>query len=994
MALILQGLLDHLPLSDLPPAWADFDLQAFSASKGLWDYQQEALQNAIKSLWVYYEDHGDYQPNESEDRITLRKEAFYQWYSDNGLKKGDLDLKLGRQKRQISDLLATYYPARKARIPYHYFINRINFWMATGSGKTVVIVKLLEILWGLMQRDEIPRHPVLILSHRDELLEQIREHIAEFNAGRGDMHIRLHELKALPEVQRSAPSLFRSQEMNVYIYRSDNLSDEQKDKIIDFRNYENGGKWYILLDEAHKGDREDSKRQHIYSILSRNGFLFNFSATFTDPRDILTTAFDFNLARFIQAGYGKHLAILQQENRAFRDDEDFTDAEKQKIVIKALFMLAYAQKAGRKLAGIDPLQYHRPLLVTLVNSVNTQDADLKLFFRQIERIGAKDVDAAVWQAAKNELWDELSQGVPLLFEGDTAFGVARAAYEALTLDDILASVYNASGPGQIEVLVRPSNRQEIAFKLKSADRPFALIRIGDIAGWMNDELEGYEVVEGFSDESYFEQINADDSDINLLMGSRTFYEGWDSNRPNIITYINIGTGTDAKKFITQSIGRGVRVEPMRGERKRLQPLFNARKVEAALYRQVCDDVAPLETLLILGTNRNAIQTVIEQMDTEAQKEQAGEISMQVNQDAIGSHPLLIPEYRSSNKMLIDQRETARFVITPDDLKLLTDYWHYLGDERLLFAQHGLTPRQISLIRRTLEDPAKYFNTGAPDARPIGNVELLLPRVARYFSLIPEEFKTLKLLEDEIRHFRHIRVYLDDLRRKELSDKVERVANWKAVSEDALKARLASGEIDINEYTEQIKDATRQVREERFAEAGVTLHIRHIASHYYVPLILSDKERVAYIRSIIHYESEVRFISALESYYQQPGNKLAGYDWWLFSRIDEAQDDIYIPYYHQDHRVAQFKPDFIFWLREGDEYTILFVDPKGVSRTDYERKVDGFRELFEENGKPRTFKHNDTNVHFDLKLFTIHDASSLPQGYRQFWLDHDRLGEMF
>jgi type III restriction enzyme len=101
----------------------------------------------------------------------------------------------------------------------------------------------------------------------------------------------------------------------VFYYRSDNLSDEQKERIVDFRNYDNGGRWYVLLDEAHKGDKEDSKRQHIYSILSRNGFLFNFSATFTDSRDIVTTVYDFNLARFVEEGYGKHIAILRQENR-------------------------------------------------------------------------------------------------------------------------------------------------------------------------------------------------------------------------------------------------------------------------------------------------------------------------------------------------------------------------------------------------------------------------------------------------------------------------------------------------------------------------------------------------------------------------------------------------------------------------------------------------------------------------------------------------------
>jgi len=210
--------------------------------------------------------------------------------------------------------------------------------------------------------------------------------------------------------------LISEHELTVFFYRADNLSDEQKERIVDFRNYENNGHWYVLLDEAHKGDKEDSKRQHIYSILSRNGFLFNFSATFTDKRDILTTVYNFNLSEFVRAGYGKHICILKQENRAFQDEEDYTGAEKQRVVLKALLMLAYARKAQETLPPGFPA-YHRPLMLTLVNSVNTKDADLKLFFRELERIGQGDIDEAVWQQAREELWAELAEGPEWLFEG-------------------------------------------------------------------------------------------------------------------------------------------------------------------------------------------------------------------------------------------------------------------------------------------------------------------------------------------------------------------------------------------------------------------------------------------------------------------------------------------------------------------------------------------------------------------------------------------------
>ncbi|MBI4681173.1 MAG: hypothetical protein HY753_08255 [Nitrospirae bacterium] len=267
--------------------------------------------------------------------------------------------------------------------------------------------------------------------------------------------------------------MFKDREATVFYYRSDNLSDEQKEKIIDFRNYDNNGNWYVLLDEAHKGDREESKRQHIYSILSRNGFLFNFSATFTDPRDLATTACNFNLSEFIRAGYGKHIVILEQEIRAFRDDEDYNDDEKQKIVMKSLILLTYAKKfaaqirrAAQKIVlkslilltyakkftsqirRAVPRIYHNPLLLTLVNSVNTEDADLKLFFRELERIGKGKVTENLWQTAKHELWEELRKRPAYMFEDENA-EIDEKSFNSLSTADILKWIYNGSKPGDI-----------------------------------------------------------------------------------------------------------------------------------------------------------------------------------------------------------------------------------------------------------------------------------------------------------------------------------------------------------------------------------------------------------------------------------------------------------------------------------------------------------------------------------------------------------------
>lgn len=293
---------------------------------------------------------------------------------------------------------------------------------------------------------------------------------------------------------------------------------------------------------------------------------------------------------------------------------------------------------------------------------------------------------------------------------------------------LLRLVYNAPSPGITEVMIRPSNRQEMAFKLKSADQPFALVKIGDISGWLKEELAGYEVVEGFEDEGFFRRLNEDDSAINILMGSRSFYEGWDSNRPNVITYINIGTGTEARKFILQSVGRGVRIEPVPGQRKRLLNLHSAGLIDPGTFHRLGGQVSPLETLFIFGTNRVALHTVIQNLSQEKRRGAGHEIAR--------PGPSLTPIYQRVERAG-RPRELQRFEITEEELALLAEYVEYVGDDCLLMAHHGLDPKGIRILRTCLREPERYFSTAT--GRRYGRVDLLLSRLLAHFRgiLLPD-----------------------------------------------------------------------------------------------------------------------------------------------------------------------------------------------------------------------------------------------------------------
>ncbi|MGF3573675.1 MAG: DEAD/DEAH box helicase family protein, partial [Candidatus Bathyarchaeia archaeon] len=950
-----------------------FDLQSFSKNKKLWDYQQEALKNAIKVLWKYYEDFSNYEKNEQIDENQKRKAEFYRWYKDNGLEE-DPSINLDKRKRDIYNLLTEYYPQENGKISYEHLINRMCFWMATGSGKTLVIVKLIQILKGLIEREEIPPFDILILTHRDDLIQQLKRHVTEFNYGGNGIRINLKELREYPEAKRQQP-LIKENEITIFYYRSDNLSDEQKEKIVDFRNYDDNGKWYIFLDEAHKGDKEESKRQHIYSILSRNGFLFNFSATFIDPRDLITTAFNFNLERFINSGYGKHISILKQEIRAFRDkEEDYSGDEKQKIVLKSLILLTYSKKFREQIINTNSEMYHNPLLLTLVNSVNTEDADLKLFFRELERIGNGDIEDENFTTALNELWQELKNEPDYTFEEGNALKIDEAVFKGITKEDILKYAYNSERSGQTEILIRPSDRKEMAFKLKTSDRPFALIKIGDISGWLKDEFVGYEVQERFEDESYFQNLNREDSEINILMGSRTFYEGWDSNRPNVINYVNIGTGEDARKFILQSVGRGIRIEPVKNKRKRLLPLYNAKEIQPDLFNKVRDKVQPLETLCIFGTNRNALDKVIKELELQKGKEGEFQISLSLN-EATQNCTLLIPAYKDAEYPLLKEGKQIKFELSEKDFEALAKFIEYIDDDRILLMKYNTEPAKTQLLRERLKDHTNFKLS----QKGFKNIDILTQRIFDYFGVLPKQFDNLHELKEEIKHFSKIKVYLKDV--SELQTKIETVRNYPKNERDAQEQY---GKITPSEYMELVK---KLKKEEAFEANRKKIKIRYVANHYYVPLILSDDEKIDYIRHIIKHKSEVKFINDLENYLAKNNNKFKEFDWWLFCKLDETLDEVYIPYYNPNgNKISNFYPDFIFWLKKGNEYQIIFVDPKGIQHIDWTYKIEGYKWLFEENNNEKTFDYNGFKVKVKLLLRTD-DVASISGEYQKYWFDH-------
>jgi len=855
----------------------------------------------------------------------------------------------------------------------------MSFWMATGSGKTLIIVKLIDLLGQLIQRKEIPKNDILFLAHRDDLLEQFKNHVNEFNSFNFETKINLKNLKDYESVKRENSLPFAKNEITVFYYRSDLISDKHKEKIVNFKNYDNNGRWYILLDEAHKGDKEDSKRQVLYSILSRNGFLFNFSATFTDPRDYATCAFNFNLSKFIEEGYGKHIYVSQTNVEGFRvrDKTDFAPIEKQKIVLKTLILQTYIYKYFEKVRKEDKTLYHRPLLLTLVNSVDTKEADLKLFFSELEKVAKNEISAELLKKARKELIEDFENNPNYEFENINVL-VDKKLLEKIEYNDILRQVFNAKSSGKIEVLKIPGNRNEIIFKLQTSEKPFGLIKIGDISGWLKEKLEGYEIIESFENESIFKKINRDDSEINILMGSRSFYEGWDSNRPNIILFVNIGVGSDAKKFVLQSVGRGVRIEPQKNKRKRILNLYNAKEIKEELFNKVRKNILPLESLFVFGTNAENLKEIIKALKEEKQEKDLGQEFI-INKDA-EKRLLLIPIYKESDKIFAEEKEPQKYGINRDDFDLAKSMFNYLGP-KIALTKYECDVRVVEKANESFGTPDQYFDF--EEVRTISEPDLLVDRILNYFSVRDKEFDKFKKLENEIVHFKRIK-FSDGEKFEQIKKKIEEIKQYPEKQKELDKQY---GKMPREEFA---RKQMSLFEAQNFEYKGKKLKIKYIQNHYYIPLIVSENEKVDYLNHIIDVESEVRFIEQLEAYLQNENNVFKEFDWWMFSKLDQTLDEVHIPYYNpKENNMARFKPDFIFWMQKGNEYVILFVDPKGTEHADGYRKIDGYSRIFEtrEGKQSRAYPFNGFNIKTKLLLKPKRGIAETLENYRKYWFDN-------
>jgi hypothetical protein len=433
----------------------------------------------------------------------------------------------------------------------------------------------------------------------------------------------------------------------------------------------------------------------------------------------------------------------------------------------------------------------------------------------------------------------------------------------------------------------------------------------------------------------------------------------------------------------QSVGRGVRIEPQKNKRKRILNLYNAKEIKEELFNKVRHNILPLESLFVFGTNAENLKEIIKALKEEKQEKDLGQ-EFFINKDA-EKRLLLIPIYKESDKIFAEEKKPQKYGISADDFNLAQAMFNYLG-KKVSLVKYEQDVKVIEKIEESFKDSEKdkYFDT--TESRSIEEPDLLIDRILSYFSVRDREFDKFKKLENEIVHFKRIH-FLRNERFEQLLNQIKEV---KMIPEKEYNLKKAFDSHQLT-FDDMLKQAQALKENQNFECDGKKIKIKYIHNHYYVPVILSEDEKINYLNHIIDIRSEVRFLEQLEQNILTNNNIFKCFDWWMFSKLDQTTDDVYIPYYNpRENVISKFKPDFIFWMQKDNEYTILFIDPKGTEHTDGFRKIDGYSRIFEESNRNHTkiFPFNGFNVRTKLLLMPAHGGiAAIPEPQRKYWFDN-------
>ncbi|EBQ3112598.1 type III restriction endonuclease subunit R [Salmonella enterica] len=533
-------------------------------------------------------------------------------------------------------------------------LNKLAYWNATGSGKTLLLhVNILQYL-HYYQNGNTHHYPdKIILLTPDERLSQ--QHLDElYNSGFS--HIQLFDKN------KSAP--FKG---TVEVIDINKLADDMGDKTVAVEAFE--GNNLVLIDEGHKGTGTAAGAwMRRRDKLTRDGFAFEYSATFgqavsggnnieaveaeikkkkakllfettalgkltaeqlekleltsEELRDASIQAtrevygksilFDYSYKFFYEDGYGKESLILN-----LNPNEDKKDERRYEYFTACLLSFYQQQYLFNKNKDkLGEFNIEKPLWVFVGNTVSGEDSDIHAVLRFLAWFLNNEVQAKSWirdlVENKARILDTKDRNI---FE--KRFTALINGPEDIYLD-ILARLFNTTHSGQrLRVLNLIGSKGELALQVGEAE-PFGLINIGDSPSLykMCEEDTTFDYQRDDFAKSLFHTLNDKDSQLHILIGSRKFTEGWSSWRVSTMGLLNMGRGEGSQ--IIQLFGRGVRLKGRNYSLKRSTPgerpkglhlekletlnIFGVRADYMATFKQYLEDegITPSDEILELN----------------------------------------------------------------------------------------------------------------------------------------------------------------------------------------------------------------------------------------------------------------------------------------------------------------------------------------------------------------------------------------------------------
>jgi hypothetical protein len=491
-------------------------------------------------------------------------------------------------------------------------LQKIAYWMATGSGKTLV---MHSNYWQFLSYNKGPNQinyeNIILITTGDDMSKQ---HLAELKAS------------GIPAThfQGENGGYFEADKNSVKVISIHKLKLPEDKKgegvTIDVSNL--GTKNLVFVDEGHKGQKsEDMKWKKTRERLAKDGFTFEYSATFGQAIDSSkeesfreyskAILFDYSYKYFYGDGYGKDFRILNLGKKEF-------DLKQTRILLLANAMAFYEQLIQYQESGLSLKEYNieKPLWIFVGSKVQKESGDV---FKVVQFLN--------WLLKENK--SEVTKLIENILKGQS--GIIANNKDAFTprnpernfiyfrgnktsaqeiYNGILNNVFYASPEAtghKLHLIDLKEAEGEIGLKAGVSEKYFAVINIGDKREFLKlveETAQDITVQRAAISKSLFDDINESNSTVNMLIGSKKFVEGWNSWRVSTMSLLYIGKGAGPQ--IIQLFGRGVRLKGknLGLKRSRFVPPPHPLHIDI------------LETLHIFGIQANYMENFKEIIDKE------------------------------------------------------------------------------------------------------------------------------------------------------------------------------------------------------------------------------------------------------------------------------------------------------------------------------------------------------------------------------------------